>query len=113
VFGPAAGDQACGESGMGRMLEAAEMLETPGASSSPRCWPGARWMLTAGPTFEALDAVRGLTNISSGKMGFALARATRDAGAQVTLVSGPVSAADAGRGRARRRDQRAPRCTPR
>ena len=91
LLGPAAGEQACGESGLGRMLEAAEILETLAGFFQPKVLAGRRVMLTAGPTFEALDAVRGLTNLSSGKMGFALARATRDAGAQVTLVSGPVA----------------------
>ena len=91
LLGPAAGEQACGESGLGRMLEAAEILETLAGFFQPKVLAGRRVMLTAGPTFEALDAVRGLTNLSSGKMGFALARAARDAGAQVTLVSGPVA----------------------
>ena len=91
ILGPAEGEQACGESGLGRMLEAAEILETLAGFFQPKVLAGRRVMLTAGPTFEALDAVRGLTNLSSGKMGFALARATRDAGAQVTLVSGPVA----------------------
>ncbi|MCC6659188.1 MAG: bifunctional phosphopantothenoylcysteine decarboxylase/phosphopantothenate--cysteine ligase CoaBC [Rhodocyclaceae bacterium] len=91
ILGPAEGEQACGESGLGRMLEAAEILETLAGFFQPKVLAGRRVMLTAGPTFEALDAVRGLTNLSSGKMGFALARAARDAGAQVTLVSGPVA----------------------
>jgi phosphopantothenoylcysteine decarboxylase/phosphopantothenate--cysteine ligase len=91
VLGPASGDQACGETGMGRMLEAAEILDAVVGFFQPRVLAGRRVMLTAGPTFEALDAVRGLTNLSSGKMGFALARAARDAGAEVTLVCGPVA----------------------
>ncbi len=73
------------------MLEAAEILEEIVASFQPRLLEGRRVLITAGPTFEALDPVRGLGNRSSGKMGFALARAARDAGAQVTLVAGPVS----------------------
>jgi phosphopantothenoylcysteine decarboxylase/phosphopantothenate--cysteine ligase len=91
ILGPAAGEQACGETGPGRMLEAADLHDVLVGFFQPKVLAGRRVMLTAGPTFEALDAVRGLTNLSSGKMGFALARAARDAGAQVTLVSGPVA----------------------
>ena len=91
VLGPASGEQACGETGPGRMLEAAEIHDALAGFFQPKVLAGRRVLLTAGPTFEALDAVRGLTNLSSGKMGFALARAARDAGAQVTLVSGPVA----------------------
>jgi phosphopantothenoylcysteine decarboxylase/phosphopantothenate--cysteine ligase len=91
ILGPAAGEQACGEIGLGRMLEAAEIHDALAGFFQPKVLAGRRVLLTAGPTFEALDAVRGLTNLSSGKMGFALARAARDAGAQVTLVSGPVA----------------------
>lgn len=91
VLGPACGDQACGETGMGRMLEAAEVHDAVIGFFQPRLLAGRRVMITAGPTFEALDPVRGLTNSSSGRMGFALARAARDAGAEVTLVSGPVA----------------------
>ncbi|MCC6879412.1 MAG: bifunctional phosphopantothenoylcysteine decarboxylase/phosphopantothenate--cysteine ligase CoaBC [Rhodocyclaceae bacterium] len=91
ILGPAAGEQACGETGPGRMLEAAEIHDALAGFFQPKVLAGRRVLLTAGPTFEALDAVRGLTNLSSGKMGFALARAARDAGAQVTLVSGPVA----------------------
>jgi phosphopantothenoylcysteine decarboxylase/phosphopantothenate--cysteine ligase len=90
VLGPDSGEQACGETGMGRMLEAAELFEAVAGFFQPKVLAGSRVMITAGPTFEALDPVRGLTNRSSGKMGFALARAARDAGAQVTLVCGPV-----------------------
>jgi phosphopantothenoylcysteine decarboxylase/phosphopantothenate--cysteine ligase len=90
VLGPDSGEQACGETGMGRMLEAAELFEAVAGFFQPKVLAGRRVMITAGPTFEALDPVRGLTNRSSGKMGFALARAARDAGAQVTLVCGPV-----------------------
>ncbi|MEW6514086.1 MAG: bifunctional phosphopantothenoylcysteine decarboxylase/phosphopantothenate--cysteine ligase CoaBC [Pseudomonadota bacterium] len=90
ILGPAAGEQACGEVGEGRMLEAAELLDALVASFQPKLLAGKRVLLTAGPTYEALDPVRGLTNISSGKMGYALARACADAGAAVTLISGPV-----------------------
>ena len=93
VFGPAAGDQACGEVGMGRMLEAEELLERLEGFFAPRLLAGRKVVLTAGPTFEALDPVRGITNISSGKMGYALACACAQAGAEVVLVSGPVSLA--------------------
>jgi phosphopantothenoylcysteine decarboxylase/phosphopantothenate--cysteine ligase len=91
LLGPASGDQACGEFGPGRMLEAEELFEDLVAFFEPKSLAGKRVLLTAGPTFEALDPVRGLTNPSSGKMGFALARACLHAGAQVTLVAGPVS----------------------
>ncbi len=91
VLGPASGEQACGETGMGRMLEAAELHDALVGVFQPKVLAGRRVLLTAGPTFEALDPVRGLTNPSSGKMGFALARAVRDAGAEVTLVCGPVA----------------------
>jgi phosphopantothenoylcysteine decarboxylase/phosphopantothenate--cysteine ligase len=91
ILGPAAGDQACGEVGMGRMLEATEIAQAVTALLSPKALAGVRMLVTAGPTFEAIDAVRGLTNQSSGKMGYAVARAAIEAGAQVTLVSGPTS----------------------
>ena len=84
------GDQACGETGDGRMLEAEEILEDLQAFFTPKLLAGKTVLVTAGPTYEAMDPVRGITNLSSGKMGFALARAARMAGAQVTLVSGPV-----------------------
>jgi phosphopantothenoylcysteine decarboxylase / phosphopantothenate---cysteine ligase len=89
ILGPASGDQACGEVGMGRMLEAADIAEAVTALLAPKTLTGVRFLVTAGPTFEALDVVRGLTNKSSGKMGFAVARAAREAGAEVTVVSGP------------------------
>jgi phosphopantothenoylcysteine decarboxylase/phosphopantothenate--cysteine ligase len=92
-LGPAAGDQACGETGLGRMLEAAELYEDLVAYLQPKRLANRRVLLTAGPTFEPLDPVRGLTNSSSGKMGYALARACAEAGAEVTLVSGPVALA--------------------
>jgi phosphopantothenoylcysteine decarboxylase/phosphopantothenate--cysteine ligase len=93
VLGPAAGDQACGEFGDGRMLEAAELRDELIASFQPKLLAGRSVLVTAGPTFEAIDPVRGITNHSSGKMGFALARAAAEAGARVTLVAGPVQLA--------------------
>jgi phosphopantothenoylcysteine decarboxylase/phosphopantothenate--cysteine ligase len=91
LFGPASGEQACGEVGPGRMLEAQELLADLVAFFQPKLLAGRRVLITAGATFEALDPVRGLTNLSSGKMGFALARACAEAGAEVTLVAGPVT----------------------
>jgi len=93
LLGPASGDQACGEVGMGRMLEAEELFEEIEAFFQPRLLAGKRVLITAGPTFEPIDTVRGITNTSSGKMGYAVARAARDAGAAVTLVSGPTALA--------------------
>lgn len=93
ILGPAAGEQACGEVGEGRMLEAAEILDALVAFFQPKLLAGKRVLLTVGPTFEALDPVRGLTNSSSGRMGFALARACAEAGAGVTAVCGPVALA--------------------
>jgi len=90
VLGVGNGDQACGETGDGRMLEPAEILEELIAFFAPKLLAGRHVLLTAGPTFEAIDPVRGITNLSSGKMGFAIARAAREAGARVTLVAGPV-----------------------
>jgi phosphopantothenoylcysteine decarboxylase/phosphopantothenate--cysteine ligase len=87
------GDQACGETGDGRMLEAEEILEDLEAFFTPKSMAGQRVLVTAGPTYEAIDPVRGITNLSSGKMGFSIARAARLAGAEVTLVAGPVSLA--------------------
>jgi phosphopantothenoylcysteine decarboxylase/phosphopantothenate--cysteine ligase len=84
------GEQACGETGDGRMLEPNDILEDLIAHFQPKVLQGKQVLVTAGPTFEAMDPVRGITNLSSGKMGFALARAAREAGAQVTLVAGPV-----------------------
>ena len=91
VLGPAAGDQACGEVGDGRMLEAPELRDELVAFFQPKRLAGRRVLVTAGPTFEAIDPVRGITNRSSGKMGFAVARAAAEAGAAVTLVAGPVA----------------------
>ena len=85
------GEQACGETGDGRMLEAEEILQDLQALFTPKVLAGQHVLVTAGPTYEAIDPVRGITNLSSGKMGFAIARAARMAGAQVTLVAGPVS----------------------
>ena len=85
------GDQACGETGDGRMLEADEIEQDLEALFTPQLLAGQRVLVTAGPTYEAIDPVRGITNLSSGKMGFAIARAARMAGAQVSLVAGPVS----------------------
>jgi phosphopantothenoylcysteine decarboxylase/phosphopantothenate--cysteine ligase len=90
VLGPASGEQACGEVGDGRMLEASELFDDLAAFLQPKVLAGKHILLTAGPTFEPIDPVRGLTNSSSGKMGFALARACVEAGADVTLIAGPV-----------------------
>ncbi|MFZ3220207.1 MAG: bifunctional phosphopantothenoylcysteine decarboxylase/phosphopantothenate--cysteine ligase CoaBC [Rhodoferax sp.] len=91
VLGVGTGDQACGETGDGRMLEPQELLQDVVAFFQPKVLAGQHVLVTAGPTFEAIDPVRGITNLSSGKMGFAIARAAHEAGAQVTLVAGPVS----------------------
>jgi phosphopantothenoylcysteine decarboxylase/phosphopantothenate--cysteine ligase len=90
LLGPDHGEQACGESGDGRMLEAADLRDEVIAFLQPKVLRGRSVLITAGPTFEAIDPVRGITNLSSGKMGFAIARAAAEAGAQVTLVAGPV-----------------------
>ncbi|MEY3789392.1 MAG: bifunctional phosphopantothenoylcysteine decarboxylase/phosphopantothenate--cysteine ligase CoaBC [Pseudomonadota bacterium] len=91
LLGPAAGDQACGETGLGRMLEPEQLLESLSAFFQPKLLAGKKVLITAGPTFEPIDPVRGITNLSSGKMGYAIARAAWSAGAEVTLVSGPTS----------------------
>jgi len=91
ILGPAAGDQACGEVGMGRMLEAEELAAAVHAQRAPKFLGGKRVLVTAGPTYEAIDPVRGITNRSSGKMGYAIAQAALDAGADVTLISGPTA----------------------
>jgi phosphopantothenoylcysteine decarboxylase/phosphopantothenate--cysteine ligase len=93
LAGPAAGDQACGEVGMGRMLEPEDIVEEIEAFFQPKLLAGKRVLVTAGPTEEPIDPVRSITNASSGKMGYAVARAAREAGARVTLVSGPVALA--------------------
>ena len=90
VFDVGTGDQACGETGDGRMLESEELLEDVIAFFQPKPLLGQHVLVTAGPTYEAIDPVRGITNLSSGKMGFAIARAACEAGADVTLVAGPV-----------------------
>jgi len=91
ILGPASGEQACGEVGAGRMLEPEEIVEEVIAFFMPKVLTGRKVLITAGPTFEAIDPVRGITNLSSGRMGYAVARAARQAGADVTLVSGPVA----------------------
>jgi phosphopantothenoylcysteine decarboxylase / phosphopantothenate---cysteine ligase len=91
VAGPAAGDQACGEVGMGRMLEPEDLASEIEALFQPKLLAGKRVLVTAGPTEEPIDPVRVITNSSSGKMGYAVARAAREAGGRVTLVSGPTA----------------------
>lgn len=91
ILGPASGEQACGESGMGRMLEASELFVEVVRALAPKLLKGKRVLVTAGPTYEPIDTVRGITNQSSGKMGYAVAQAAAEAGAQVTLVSGPTT----------------------
>jgi phosphopantothenoylcysteine decarboxylase/phosphopantothenate--cysteine ligase len=93
LAGPAAGDQACGEVGMGRMLEPAQIVAEIERLFQPGRLAGRRVLVTAGPTQEPIDPVRVLTNVSSGKMGYAVARAAKEAGAEVTLISGPVALA--------------------
>jgi phosphopantothenoylcysteine decarboxylase / phosphopantothenate---cysteine ligase len=93
LLGVGSGDQACGETGDGRMLEPDELLQDIIAFFQPKLLVGQHVLVTAGPTFEAIDPVRGITNLSSGKMGFAIARAAHEAGAHVTLVAGPVGLA--------------------
>lgn len=90
VVGPAVGDQACGETGPGRMVEPETLLEEIAATFEPKVLAGKRVLVSAGPTEEPIDPVRVLTNLSSGRMGYSVAQAAREAGAQVTLVSGPV-----------------------
>lgn len=91
LLGVGSGFQACGETGDGRMLEPLELLEDVIAFFQPKVLVGHHVLVTAGPTYEAIDPVRGITNLSSGKMGFAIARAAHEVGARVTLVAGPVS----------------------
>ena len=91
VLGVGTGFQACGETGDGRMLEPEQLLHDVIAFFTSKVLAGEHVLVTAGPTYEAIDPVRGITNLSSGKMGFALARAAREAGAEVTLIAGPVS----------------------
>jgi len=91
LLGPAAGDQACGEVGFGRMLEPEDLLQSILAFLAPKRLAGRKVLVTAGPTFEAIDTVRGITNMSSGRMGYAIAEAAAALGADVTLVSGPTA----------------------
>ena len=91
VFDVGTGDQACGETGDGRMLEPEDLLQDVVSFFQPKVLAGQHVLVSAGPTYEAIDPVRGITNLSSGKMGFAIARAAHEAGARVTLVAGPVS----------------------
>ena len=93
LLGPDNGEQACGEVGDGRMLEPEQLLEELIGFFRPKPLSGKRVLITAGPTFEPIDPVRGITNLSSGKMGFAIARAAAEAGAEVTLIAGPVHVA--------------------
>ena len=93
LFEPVCGAQACGEFGMGRMQEAASLQIELEALFQPKCLRGQRVMVTAGPTYEAIDPVRGITNLSSGKMGYAVARAAWEAGAEVLLITGPTALA--------------------
>jgi phosphopantothenoylcysteine decarboxylase/phosphopantothenate--cysteine ligase len=93
VLDVGSGDQACGETGDGRMLEPHELLQDVIAFFQPKVLAGQQVLVTGGPTYEAIDPVRGITNLSSGKMGFAIARAAQEAGAEVTLVAGPVALA--------------------
>lgn len=93
LLGPSSGFQACGEIGAGRMLEAYDLMQAIHGFFQPKPLAGKKILITAGPTFEALDAVRGITNLSSGKMGLSMAKAARDAGACVTLICGPVRSA--------------------
>jgi phosphopantothenoylcysteine decarboxylase/phosphopantothenate--cysteine ligase len=90
VFDVGQGDQACGETGDGRMLEPEEIVQDLIAAFQPKLLAGCKVLVTAGPTYEAIDPVRGITNLSSGKMGFAIARAAHEAGAEVTVIAGPV-----------------------
>ena len=101
VAGPATGEQACGEIGLGRMLEPAEIKREIDASLQPKVLAGVRVLITAGPTFEPIDAVRGITNRSSGRMGYAVAQAAIEAGAEVTLISGPTELAPPSRAQTR------------
>jgi phosphopantothenoylcysteine decarboxylase/phosphopantothenate--cysteine ligase len=93
ILGPDIGELACKENGEGRMLEAQAIYDALVAFRQPKVLAGKRVLVTAGPTFEAIDPVRGITNLSSGKMGFAMARAAAEAGAHVTMVAGPTSLA--------------------
>ena len=91
ILGPAEGDQACGETGPGRMLEPEVIMSLLEADTQSLTLAGKRILITAGPTIEHLDPVRAITNLSSGKMGYSIARAAAEMGAEVTLISGPAS----------------------
>jgi len=91
IWGPGAGEQACGDIGLGRMLEVAELVALSNDFFADKYLEGQHWVVTAGPTREAIDPVRYLSNHSSGKMGYAIAQAALRAGAKVTLISGPVN----------------------
>lgn len=93
IVGPDSGEQACGETGLGRMSEPQAIFDAVRAMLSNGLLAGRKVLITAGPTYEPIDPVRGITNLSSGKMGYALAAAAREAGAEVTLVSGPTALA--------------------
>jgi phosphopantothenoylcysteine decarboxylase / phosphopantothenate---cysteine ligase len=93
ILGPDSGEQACGETGLGRMLEPPQIMAAIEAGHQPQILAGKRILITAGPTFEAIDPVRAITNMSSGKMGYSLAQAAQAMGAEVILVSGPVALA--------------------
>ena len=101
IFGPGAGEQACGDIGLGRMLEVHELVTLTcqaiesinNIPSKPKPLTGQKWLITAGPTREAIDPVRYISNYSSGKMGFAIASAAQNLGAEVTIISGPVNLA--------------------
>ena len=99
ILGPDDGDQACGEVGMGRMLSPDSLVEAVLTRFAPKTLSGKRVLVTAGPTFEAIDPVRGITNRSSGKMGYSIAQAAIDAGAEVILVTGPTVLAPPARAR--------------
>lgn len=90
ILGPDSGEQACGETGLGRMSEPEDLLDMLIAFQQPKLLQGKRVLITAGPTVEAIDPVRAITNFSSGKMGYAIASVARAMGAEVTLVSGPT-----------------------
>lgn len=91
ILGPASGIQACGEEGMGRMLEPEELADAVSSFFWPKLLSGIKILITAGPTYEQIDAVRGITNRSSGKMGYAVAKAALELGAEVTMISGPTA----------------------
>ena len=93
MLGPENGVQACGEEGMGRMLEVERLAQEIRLFFQPKQLSGKKILITAGPTYEAIDAVRGITNRSSGKMGYAVAQAALELGAEVTLISGPTALA--------------------